>query len=45
MSGNIRVTMQIGPMANEIRKTILQDFGNKKKSDYLNKELPKVVNK
>lgn len=45
MSGNLLVSFEVGPMANEIRKSILQDFGNKKKTDYLNKELPKVVNK
>lgn len=42
----MKSTMTIGPMAEQIRKTILQDFGNSKKGDYLKvtTELPKVVN-
>lgn len=45
MNGNLRVTFEVGPMAKEIRKCVLQDLGNSKQSDYLNKDLPKVVNK
>ncbi len=42
----MKTTMTIGPMAEQIRKTILQDFGNNKKGDYIKvaTELPKVVN-
>lgn len=42
----MKITMTIGPMAEQMRKNILQDFGNTKKSDYINREieLPKVAN-
>ncbi|WP_256992671.1 hypothetical protein [Paenibacillus sp. XY044] len=42
----MKATMTIGPMAEQIKKTILKDFGNNKKADYvkLMTKLPKVVN-
>lgn len=42
----MKTTMTIGPMAEQIIKIILQDFGNAKTGDYLKviNELPEVVN-
>lgn len=40
----MKVTFEQGPLSQQLRKSILQDFGNKKIQDYTRKETPKVVN-
>jgi len=40
----MKVTFEQGPLSQQLRKSILQDFGNKKIQDYLKKDTQKVVN-
>lgn len=40
-----KVTEEFGPLFTQVIRTSLQDFGNKKTSDFLKKDAPKVVNK
>jgi hypothetical protein len=39
-----KVSFIVGTQSRELRKSILQDFGNSKTNDFLKKDAPKVVN-
>ncbi|WP_280115093.1 hypothetical protein [Paenibacillus ottowii] len=41
----MKVNLIQGELSLQLRKSILQDWGNNKIADYLKKDAPKVVNK